>query len=227
MTKHNPEHIGIIIDGNRRWACQHGKKSITGHKAGYKALSRVIKHTRNKGVSYITVYVFSSENWKRSEEEVSGLMKLVRYVFANELESFVGEDLRLRVIGSRTELPKDIVKSIEAAEASTVNNKNGTLVLCFNYGGQQEIAYAANKASQSGKQAITTEDIEDNLYAPDIPPVDLIIRTGGEKRISNFMLWRAAYSELYFSDKYWPDFGPEDLDRALEEYSERQRRFGK
>lgn len=221
-----PRHIGIIMDGNRRWAARHAKEPIEGHKAGYKTLIEISKALKNRGVDYLSVYAFSSENWNRPDKEVRALMNLVKYVLTEEIKKLVAEDIRLRIIGSKNGLDKEIAKLIKEAEKQTAANKGGTLVVCFNYGAKQEIADAATKAFESGKSKIEPQDITDNLYMPQLPPLDLLIRTGGEKRLSNYMLWQSAYAELLFVDKLWPDFSSRDLDVALKEYTQRQRRFG-
>lgn len=224
-----PNHVGYIVDGNRRWAKKHGLPSYEGHLAGYNAIQDVARATFDKGVKYMSAYIFSTENWKRSEKEVQALMGLVLKLFTSDLHIFQEEDIQLRVLGSKQGVSEKILKAIDEAEKLTKNNKRGTLALCFNYGGQLEIADAVKNFVQDGGDPanITTEDIENNLYAPDIPPVDLIIRSSGEQRLSNFMLYRAAYSELLFLDKSWPDMTKEDVDHALNEYANRGRRYGK
>lgn len=223
-----PQHIGYIVDGNRRWARQHGLPTYEGHLAGYDAVQEVVRATFEAGVKYVSAYVFSTENWKRSEEEVGRLMSLALKIARSDVKVLLDNNIRVRVIGSRQGVDEKIVKEIDDIEARSANNTAGTLVLCFNYGGQLEIVDAFRKMSEAGISAedITTDTVAEYLYAPDIPPVDMIVRTGGEQRISNFMLWRAAYSELLFLDKYWPDMTKEDVKAILKEYSERNRRFG-
>jgi len=224
-----PLHLGLILDGNRRWAKKRGISQLEGHRKGYETLKVVCQAALDRGVKYISAYVFSTENWERSKEEVNYLMKLLLWVFKNEINEFDQKNIRIRVLGSRERLSKSIVKSIEKAEKLTANNTGGTLALCLNYGGQQEIADAVRSIIKNNvkSEEVTPVTVEQHLYSPDIPPVDLIIRTSGEKRLSNFMLWRAAYSELYFSDKLWPDFSVADLSAAFVEYAQRQRRYGK
>lgn len=224
-----PQHIGYIVDGNRRWARQHGLPTYEGHLAGYNAIQDIAKATFDTGVKYVSAYVFSTENWKRSEDEVSKLMGLVLRLLKADLHIFQEHDIRLRVLGSREGVSDKILKAIDDAEAATAGNQSGTLALCFNYGGQAEVADAVKKIVQSGVSAdeITPELLAENLYASDIPPCDLIVRTSGEQRLSNFMLWRAAYSELMFLDKNWPDMTKQDVMDILEEYKRRGRRFGK
>jgi undecaprenyl diphosphate synthase len=223
-----PRHVGYIVDGNRRWAREHGLPAYEGHLAGYNGLQEVLLATLDQGVEYASAYVFSTENWKRSQDEVGRLMKLILKILTSDLHILEEKNVRLRVLGTRDGLKDDIIKAIDTAEAKTADNTAGTLALCFNYGGQLELADAVKKIVQSGIGAdeVTPELISEHLYAPDVPPCDVIVRTSGEKRLSNFMLWRAAYSELIFVDKNWPDMTPEDVSSVLEEYKQRQRRFG-
>lgn len=221
-----PNHLGLILDGNRRWAVAHGLPTLEGHRKGYENLKTIGKAAIKRGVKYVSAYVFSTENWNRSAEEVDYLMKLLVWVAKNEIKELDEANIRVVFAGSRERLKPNVIKAIESAEERTKNNTAGTLALCLNYGGQQEIIDAVNKAIQDGVQTIDKATIEQNLYAPEIPAVDLIIRTSGEQRISNFMLWRAAYSELLFVKKHWPSFSVEDLDDAIANYAARQRRFG-
>ena len=223
-----PKHVGYIVDGNRRWAKQRGVPAYEGHLAGYSNLHEIAAATFELGVKYVSAYVFSTENWKRSQSEVGKLMDLVLKTLASDIPILQKNNIRLEVVGSRENLKPKIIQAIEKAETETAGNTAGTLALCFNYGGQNEIVDAVKKIVQSGKKSdeITSELIEENLYNPDIPPVDLIVRTSGEQRISNFMLWRAAYSELMFVEKMWPDLTKHDVEEMLEEYSNRSRRFG-
>lgn len=223
-----PRHIGYVVDGNRRWAKQHGLPAYEGHLAGYNALHDVAKATFDAGVSYLSVYIFSTENWKRSQDEVSRLMGLVLRLLTADLPMFDENNVRLRVLGSRRGVSDKIVQAIEAAEKRTAGNSKGTLCVCFNYGGQLEIADAFKSILQAGVAAddIAPELIAHHLYAPDVPPLDLIVRTSGEQRLSNFMLWRAAYSELMFMDKLWPDMTKDDVGAILKEYTKRERRIG-
>ena len=223
-----PQHIGYVIDGNRRWAKSHGLPTYEGHLAGYNALKEVLLETLSRGVKYASAYVFSTENWKRSEEEVGNLMGLSLKILESDTPIFIENNVKLRVIGSREGLSSAILKAIDKAEAATSDLDGGELLLCLNYGGQLEIVEAVKKIVQTdaGADDVTSELIEQNLYAPEVPPCDLIVRTSGEKRLSNFMLWRAAYSELMFIDKNWPDMGADDVDVILEDYASRGRRFG-
>ena len=223
-----PQHIGYIVDGNRRWAKQHGLPAYEGHLAGYAAVQEVVRASLEAGVSYVSAYVFSTENWKRSQDEVNKLMGLALKIAKSDINILLDNGVKVQILGSRRGVDSKILEAIDDIEARSVHNKAGTLALCFNYGGQLEIADAFKKMLSEGMSIddITPESIAENLYVADIPPVDLIVRTGGDKRISNFMLWRAAYSELLFLDKYWPDMTKEDVAIILEEYSARNRRFG-
>ncbi len=223
-----PVHVGYIIDGNRRWAKKHGLPSYEGHLAGYNAIKDVAVATLQAGVKYMSAYVFSTENWKRSEEEVGKLLGLILKLLADDLHFFGEYNVRLVIAGTRDGLSDKIISAINKAEDTTKDNTAGTLMLCFNYGGQQEITEAVKKVVQSGIRAdeITSELIGENLYSPDVPPCDVIIRTSGEQRLSNFMLWRAAYSELIFLEKNWPDMTADDVTAIIEEYKKRNRRFG-
>ena len=228
MNQDIPHHIGFIVDGNRRWAREHGLPKYEGHLAGYNAIQDVAKATFDGGVKYMSAYVFSTENWKRSEDEVGKLMGLVLRLVKSDLHLFQENNIRLRIIGSRQNVSDKILSAIDEAETATKDNTAGTLVLCFNYGGQLELADAVKSIVKSGVPAdeVTPELIEQNLYAPDVPPCDLIVRTSGEQRLSNFMLWRSAYSELLFLGKNWPDMTKQDVTDILLEYKNRGRRFG-
>lgn len=223
-----PKHIGYVVDGNRRWAKQHGIPTYEGHMAGYNAIHDVALATFDVGVKYASFYIFSTENWKRSEQEVSGLMSLVLKLLTSDIKILEENNIQLKVLGSRENVSERILKAIDGAEERTAQNTRGTIGICFNYGGQVEIADACKKIIQSGvpAQDITPELISQNIYWPEIPPVDVIVRTSGEQRISNFMLWRAAYSEFIFLKKLWPDMTKEDVTAILEEYLQRDRRIG-
>jgi undecaprenyl diphosphate synthase len=225
-TKRELRHIGLILDGNRRWARERGLPTLHGHKKGYENLKTIVKDAINSGIEYVSAYSFSLENWNRSKEEVAYLMDLALFLAKNELNALHKENIRVRFLGAKDNLSAKLLNAIEKAEEKTKANTRGTVALCFNYGGQREIADAATRAVQNGKTIINPEDIEQNLYAPDIPDVDLVIRTSGEQRTSGFMLWRSAYAELVFIDKYWPDFTAQDLQTAIGLYNQRERRFG-
>lgn len=223
-----PTHLGLILDGNRRWAREHGLPTMEGHKKGYENLKNVAQYAFKQGVKYVSAYVFSTENWKRSAEEVDYLMKLLIWVSRHEIKELDKENIRVQFLGEEERLSQDVISAMESAEERTKDNTGGTLLICLNYGGHQEIATAMNKIliKNPGIQEVTQEMIEKHLYKPDVPAVDMIIRTSGEQRISNFMLWRAAYSELYFTNVHWPAFSEQDLQLALDNFAARQRRFG-
>lgn len=223
-----PRHLGIILDGNRRWARAQGLPKLEGHRRGYENLKTIGEAARARGIEFLSAYCFSTENWNRSEEEVEYLMGLLYWVATHEVTEMHRKNIRVRFLGSRERLSSRILKAIDSAETLTADNSGGTLALCINYGGQVEIAAAVKQLMADGADAddITPAAIENQLYAPDIPPLDLIIRTSGEQRLSNFMLWRAAYAELYFTKKHWPEFAAADLDMALFDYATRTRRFG-
>ena len=224
-----PRHLGLILDGNRRWAKAKGLPVMEGHRRGFSTLKDIVKLVHDKGIDYLSVYAFSTENWQRSADEVRNLMKLFLWIAKHETKELHENGIRFRVIGSRLRLGKSLVKAIHDAEELTKDNTRGTLLVCLDYGGQQEIVEAVKRLAAEGVKPadITVESISAHLYEPDVPPVDLIIRTSGEERISNFMLWRAAYSELIFTPVMWPDFDEAELDRALDVYATRTRRFGK
>lgn len=224
-----PAHVGIILDGNRRWAKEQALSSFDGHKKGYENLKDIAKYAFDTGVKYVSAYVFSTENWKRSNEEVDYLMKLLIWVAKNEIKELDKNNIKVQFLGEEEKLSKKVLDAMESAEARTANNSGGTLLLCLNYGGQQEVATAVNEIliKNPGVGSVTPELITAHLYNPEVPVVDLVIRTSGEQRLSNFMLWRAAYSELYFINKHWPEFTSDDFQAALDDYASRQRRFGK
>lgn len=224
-----PVHLGLILDGNRRWAQQNGRTTVEGHRQGYENLKVVARAAIKFGVRYISAYAFSTENWERDKQEVKDLMKILRWVLKHEVRGFHKENIRLRVIGSKAKLGTALITAIHDAEKLTESNSGGTLLLCLDYGGQQEIVDAVKRVAASGVDPanITTEMVARNLYAPDVPPLDLIIRTSGIQRLSNFMTWESAYSELQFSQKNWPDFTEADLADAIHLYSSTRRNFGK
>lgn len=224
-----PNHIGLILDGNRRWAKQHELPAVEGHRQGVESFRTVTLDLFGRGISYVSAYIFSVENWSRSKDEVSYLMKLViKLVSSTYLEDFQKAGICIRMAGSRQGVSEEVLAAIDKAEASTAANTAGTLVLCFNYGGQDEIINATRTLLKAGVQPdeLTQERFAQALYQPDVPPLDLVIRTSGEQRISGFMLYRAAYAELYFTDTFWPDMIIEDMDKALAAYAKRQRRYG-
>lgn len=224
-----PRHLGLILDGNRRWAKEHDLPLMEGHRKGYENLKNISDAAFDSGVEYVSAYVFSTENWSRSKEEVRYLMKLLLWVVKHEVENLTKHGIRLRTVGMKVRLGKALVRAIHDAEEKTKSNTRGTLLLCLDYGGQQEIVDAMKQIVAEGvaPESITPELISKHLYQPDVPPVDLIIRTSGEQRLSNFMLWEGAYSELMFTKTYWPDFSPAELKQMLATYANRHRRYGK
>lgn len=218
-------HLGIIADGNRRWARRQGLKTIDGHKKGLERIEELTEAAGEAGISYVTFYVFSTENWGRSEEEVSYIMKLAETQILKFAEKLHEKGGRLLVLGSRDRVSPKIMSSIEKAERLTAKNTGIAVCFCFNYGGEQEIADAATIAANEGE--ITPETIRKHLYHPEVPDVDMVVRTSGEERISGFMLWRASYAELYFIKKYFPEMTAADIPEIIAEYDSRQRRFGK
>ncbi len=216
-------HVAIIMDGNGRWAKQHHVPRVMGHQRGVEAVRKVVRSCKGLGLECLTLYAFSSENWRRPQEEISDLMGLMRRFIKSDLPEFVANDVKLKILGDYTALETDIVAMLDDALAQTAKG-SVTLAVALNYGSQQEIARAAGLAAAEGE--VTPESIEKHLYTADLPPLDLLIRTSGEVRLSNFLLWQAAYAEMMFLDVLWPDFTPEHLQAALDEYAGRERRFG-
>jgi len=225
MTK-IPFHLGIILDGNRRWAKERELPPFEGHKKGIQKVKEMARWCKNRGVKILTLFVFSTENWKRPEKEVNFLMRLASRFFNENIKELAKEKVKIRAIGQLEKLPKSLQKSIKKAEESTKNNKEMTLNFALSYGGRTEIVEAMKKILKKKipLEKITEDTISQNLWTSDL---DLIIRTGKEQRLSNFLIWQAAYSELYFCPKYWPDFNEKDLEEAFEDFRTRKRRFGK
>lgn len=223
-----PKHIGFIMDGNRRWAKQRGLPAFEGHRAGYTAFKEVVDACFHKGVQYVTFYAFSTENWKREKSEVDFLMKQLILAVNGELKRSIENGIRIRFLGRRDRVSSRVLKAMEKAEAATRHLEKGVVAVCIDYGGHQEIADAARKCVEDGLngEEITPEAIAARLYEPDIPPIDLVVRTSGEQRLSNFMLWRIEYSELLFIDQHWPDMTKDDVTAIIETYADRSRRFG-
>ena len=226
-----PRHIAFIMDGNGRWAKKRGLPRTAGHKEGAKTLRRLIRDIDSAGIEYATFYAFSTENWKRSDEEVSALMKLLEDNL-DDLVNYENENIRLRFIGGRERLSKVLQDKMAEAERRSKDRTGLTVTLAINYGGRDDILRAAKKSAELinkgflSPDSLTEETFESLLMTEDIPPVDLMVRTGGELRISNFLIWQSAYAELYFTDVLWCDFGKKDLDKAIGEFSKRNRRFG-
>jgi len=224
-----PRHLGLILDGNRRWAKEHGLPIYEGHKAGYRNMEAILDAAMDRGVECVSVYAFSTENWSRSADEVKQLMRLFLWIFKHELGNLKRHGVRVQVIGNKVRLGKALLKAIHTAEVETKGNTRGTLLFCLDYGGQQEIVEAMKQLVASGVDAseLTVERITEQMQSEGVPPADLIIRTSGEQRLSNFMLWQAAYSEFMFTPTKWPDFSVAELNSMLDTYAQRHRRFGK
>ena len=216
-------HVAIIMDGNGRWAKRKHLPRAMGHRKGVEAVRSLVRSLKDTGVECLTLYAFSSENWKRPEDEVDDLMDLMRKFIKSDLPEFIANDVRLHILGDWRALAPDIVAMLEDALEQTKNGSR-TIAVALNYGGQAEITYAARAAAAQGE--ITEASIEANLFSAGLPPLDLLIRTSGEVRLSNFLLWQAAYAEMLFVDTLWPDFTPEHLQQALDTFANRERRFG-
>ena len=221
-----PLHVGIIMDGNGRWAVSRGKKRSYGHNAGSANVDRIVTHAFQNGIKVLTLYAFSAENWARPQEEVDELMRLLKVYFKKFIKKIIKNKVRLFVMGDLTKLTDDLQKIIKECMDASAQYTEHVLNIAINYGGRQEIVYAVNRLVEKG-QEITVDGISQELYTAQFGEPDLIIRTGGEMRISNFMLYQGAYSELYFTDVLWPDFSETELDKALESFAGRKRRFGK
>jgi undecaprenyl diphosphate synthase len=227
-----PAHVAIIMDGNGRWAKARGMPRLVGHKRGVESVRDAVKAAQSLGIRYLTLYGFSSENWRRPEAEVKDLMGLLRLYLRSEIAELHREGVRLRIIGQRTRLSDDIRALIANGEHLTQDNHQLTLTIALSYGGRDEIAHAAKTIAEAARAGtidpaeIDEETVARHLFTHDMPDPDLLIRTSGEKRISNFLLWQCAYAELVFIDKHWPDFSRDDLESAIREYHGRERRFG-
>ncbi len=221
-----PAHVAVIMDGNGRWAKKRGLPRLLGHRAGMAALKRTLRAAAQMGIRYLSVYAFSTENWNRPAAEVAGLMELLRQFARQELPDLVENGVNVRFCGSRKGLSPSVLEVIDRCEAATASCDEITFIPCFNYGGRQEIIDAAAAARKAGVALETEKDFRRFLYLPDVPDPDLIIRTGGELRLSNFWLWESSYSEYCFSDVLWPDFGEREFKLAIESYAGRERRYG-
>jgi undecaprenyl diphosphate synthase len=222
-----PRHVGIIMDGNGRWASRRGLPRAFGHKVGMSALENVIDSANALGIRYLSLYAFSTENWKRMPAEIEGLMGLFRFYLKNKVEDINARGGRIRFVGRLDVFSPDIALGVREAEEYTKNNSEIDVIILVNYGGRREIVDAVNRIIAEGDGApVTEEALGGMMYAPDIPDPDLLIRTGGEFRMSNFWLWEGAYSEYYFTDVYWPDFDRAELEKALASYAGRERRYG-
>ncbi|MBK6557811.1 MAG: di-trans,poly-cis-decaprenylcistransferase [Comamonadaceae bacterium] len=220
-----PHHIAIVMDGNGRWATRRYLPRVAGHRQGVESLRRCVRACSDRGVRVLTVFAFSSENWNRPPEEVSGLMELLAMALGREVPQLKHDGVRIHIVGDRSTLSEKMRLGLAQAEATTAQNTRLILNVCFNYGGRWDIAQAAAKLAAQG-EAITEASLDRAMALSHVPDPDLLIRTGGERRISNFLLWQAAYSELYFSDRLWPDFDEIALDEAIADYGRRERRFG-
>lgn len=224
-----PRHVAIVMDGNRRWAKLHDLSEAEGHSAGVDAIRPIVEHAADRGIEALSIYAFSRENWTRSDEEVGTLFALLEAAIRRETPDLVKQGVRVQILGRLHELPETTRASIAQAIAATAGGRRLTLNVAFNYSGRSEIVDAVQRAMSEGlgPTEITEEVIGERLYTADVPPLDLLIRTGGEQRISNFLIWQAAYAELYFTDLLWPDFEPATLDAAITEFARRTRRFGR
>lgn len=220
-----PRHIAIIMDGNGRWARERGLPRMEGHRAGVNAVRKAIEGCLDFKIKYLTIFAFSTENWERPRKEVRGLMKLFPRVIEKEIGELKEQQVRVRFLGRLNSLPDEVKNKVDWIQRQTKNLKKMNLIIALNYGGRQEIVDAANKAIEEGEK-VDVESFSDYLYLPDVPDPDLLIRTSGEIRISNFLLYEIAYSELYFTEKYWPDFDRSEIIKAIKSYQRRERRFG-
>ncbi len=226
-SRNIPNHIAIIMDGNGRWAKKRALPRTAGHVVGSKKFKEIAKYCNTIGVKYLTVYAFSTENWRRPKEEVDTLMNLFRDYLKDTCE-IVNENIRVRFLGDRNGIPQDLVQLMVQAECDSANCTGLTVFIAVNYGGRDELTHAVRNILNAGLKAedITEDIISQNLFAPDCPDPELIIRPSGEFRLSNFLIWQAAYSEFWFSNVFWPDFSTKDLDRAIDDFNKRNRRFG-
>ena len=222
-----PRHLAIILDGNGRWAKRRGLPRLMGHRAGLRKLEEMVHLVKREGIRYFSVYAFSTENWNRPKMEVDGLMSLFRYYIRRKVEAIKAEGARIRFCGRKDKLPPDLLEQMRWAEERTKEEMILDFILCINYGGRAEIMDAVNALVQEKREGpVTEEDLRRHFYLPDVPDPDLIVRTSGELRLSNFWLWESAYSEFYFTDIHWPDFDEAALKAALADYAGRERRYG-
>ena len=221
-----PRHIGFIMDGNGRWAKERRRPRTYGHSKAVGNVTEIVEYCFKRGIEVVSLFAFSTENWKRPKEEVETLFGLIKKYFTKHIKQILKEGVRLEVMGDLSKLPPDIQEDIKKSVDSTKDNDKRVLNIGINYGGRSEIVNAVNKLIASGAENVTEETFERELYTHRLPDPDIVVRTSGEMRISNFMLYQMAYSELYFTDKFWPDFHKEDVEDVLKEYANRQRRFG-
>jgi undecaprenyl diphosphate synthase len=231
-SRRMPAHIGIVMDGNGRWARERGLPRLSGHNAGMLAMKEIVKRASSLGVKHLTVYAFSTENWKRGMEEVSGIFRLLVIYVDKELAELNANNVKVRILGDYEQLPANAVERLNRSLKTTENNSGMQFNIALNYGSRNEIARGLRSiAKDAAEGRLDVSDIDealiaDRLYTAGIPDPDLIIRTGGERRLSNFLLWQSAYSEFVFSDAYWPDFSPDEFEKSIGEYLGRERRFG-
>lgn len=221
-----PSHVGIIMDGNGRWASRRNLPRLAGHKAGVEAIREIIKNAKELNIKILTLFAFSTENWKRDKEEIEGIFDIIRSYADTELDNLKNQNVKVVTMGDLSKIPDDLQAKLKQIKISTADNTALTLNLAINYGARDEMVMCFNKLISQGKTQITKQDISNNLYSASLPDPDLIIRTSGEKRLSNFMLYQSSYSELYFTKTFWPAFKKRHLKKALKEFSRRERRFG-
>lgn len=227
MKNSSFNHLAIIMDGNGRWANQINKPRVFGHEKGAQTAKKIINECVKRGIPYLTLYTFSKENWSRPEKEIDALMALLSTMLKSEIENMLGNNIRFNVVGKLEDLPEKTREWVLSTIEKTKNNTGLVLTLALSYGGRQEIVDALNMMIKSEVKIINEEILKNHLYCPEMPDPDMIIRTGGEYRLSNFLLWQSAYSEIYVCDKNWPDFNESELDKALKDYEKRNRTFGK
>lgn len=227
VDKTNLKHIAIIMDGNRRYAKERNLPSAFGHKKGVESLKKIVNISDKFKIKYLTVYAFSTENWKRKKEEVDFLMNLLATTLKNELQEMHENNVKISYIGDLTKLNDSLREILNDSAEKTKNNTGVNLQIAINYGARDEIVHAVNEIIKTGKKEVNIDDFENYLYTKNIPDPDLLIRTGGELRVSNYLLWQIAYSEIYITEKFWPEFDEDELAKAIIEFSERQRRYGK
>lgn len=223
-----PIHVAFIVDGNRRWARERGLPIILGHRKGYKRIEDLVVYTKSIGIKYVTFWAFSTENWNREKKEVDDLMNIFRRIFTHSaMKKIIKEKAKIIIFGDLTRFPSDIQKSVKDIVEETKNNNGITVNIALNYGGRAEILQAVNKLLQKKEKKVDEEIFSSYLYSKDQPDPDLIIRTGGDQRLSGYLPWQSVYSELYFTKTYWPDFDEKAFEKAIKDFSNRQRRFGK
>lgn len=220
-----PQNIGFILDGNRRWAQARNLPTLIGHRQGLEKLKECVRWVQKRGIQHMVVFAFSTENWKRTEQEVSYLLELIEEAISNEAAAFIADGIRIKIVGERERFSESLQKSVANLEAESAANTGLTLWVCLSYGGRAEIVAAAKAATDDGVE-ITEETLGKYLWTSGMPDPDIVVRTGAQQRISNFLLWQSAYSEIYFSETMWPDFSEKELDVILEEFARRKRNFG-